>query len=63
MISLAYCLPCGLTHLLPYEYIIFMTMLLVHRAGRDDQRCAEKYGAYWAEYKSKVPYAIVPYVY
>jgi len=62
-ISLAYCLPCGFTHLLPYHYIIYMTILLVHRAHRDDTRLTEKYGNYWAEYKKQVPWVIIPYVY
>ncbi len=61
--SLAYCLPCGFTHLLPYFYIIYMTILLVHRVYRDDVRCREKYGKYWDRYCETVPYAIVPYVF
>jgi len=62
-ISLAYCLPCGTTHLLPYFYIIYMTILLVHRSIRDDARCKEKYGKQWDEYKKRVPYQICPYIF
>jgi len=62
-ISLAYCLPCGFTHLLPYHYIIYMVILLVHRAYRDDARLTEKYAKYWEEYKKQVPWKILPYVY
>jgi 7-dehydrocholesterol reductase len=62
-ISLAYCLPCGTTHLLPYFYIIYMTILLVHRSIRDDTRCKEKYGKQWDEYKRRVPYQICPYIF
>eukprot|EP00112_Aurelia_sp_Birch-Aquarium-sp1_P001339 Seg1141.2 transcript_id=Seg1141.2/GoldUCD/mRNA.D3Y31 product="7-dehydrocholesterol reductase" protein_id=Seg1141.2/GoldUCD/D3Y31 len=61
--SLAYCLPCGFSHLLPYFYIIYMTILLVHRVYRDDVRCREKYGRYWDRYCKDVPYRIVPFVY
>lgn len=61
--SLAYCLPCGFTHLLPYFYIIYMTILLVHRVYRDDVRCREKYGKFWERYCQEVPYRILPYVY
>jgi 7-dehydrocholesterol reductase len=38
-------------------------VLLVDRAGRDDRRCAAKYGATWEEYRRLVPYKIVPRVY
>jgi 7-dehydrocholesterol reductase len=62
-ISLAYCLPCGFTHILPYFYIIYMTLLLVTRARRDDARLTAKYGAYWEEYKKRVPWKICPYIY
>ncbi|XP_065053563.1 7-dehydrocholesterol reductase-like [Rhopilema esculentum] len=61
--SLAYCLPCGFTHLLPYFYIIYMTILLVHRVYRDDVRCREKYREFWDRYCKEVPYRIVPYIY
>ena len=33
MMSLAFCLTCGVTHILPYFYIIYMTILLVHRCA------------------------------
>ena len=61
--SLAYCLPCGFNHLLPYFYIIYMTILLVHRVYRDDVRCKEKYGKFWDRYCQDVPYRIMPYIY
>lgn len=64
LLSLATCLACGtLSYLIPFFYIIYMTMVLVHRVGRDHQRCSEKYGAYWTEYCRRVPYKIVPYLY
>lgn len=34
-----------------------------HREMRDEHKCAAKYGRYWTEYKQKVPYRIIPYVY
>jgi 7-dehydrocholesterol reductase len=61
--SLAYCLPCGFSHLFPYYYIIYMTILLVSRSWRDDHRCSAKYGEKWEEYKKLVPWKILPYVY
>ncbi len=61
--SLAYCLPCGFNHLLPYFYIIYMIILLVHRVYRDDIRCREKYGKFWERYCKTVPYRIIPYLF
>jgi len=44
----------------PYFYLFFLTILLVDRAFRDDDRCSRKYGQYWQTYCSQVPYKIVP---
>ena len=55
-----WCLPALFTHPLPYFYPVYLTMLLLDRAWRDDKRCADKYGAYWTEYCTKVPYKIIP---
>jgi len=63
MISSAMCLACGTSHLLPYFYIIFMTIVLLHRVGRDHARCSAKYGPYWDEYCRRVPYKVLPYIY
>ncbi|EFA77439.1 Delta14-sterol reductase [Heterostelium album PN500] len=63
MLSFAMCLTCGFEHLLPYFYIIYMTMLLVHRIYRDDERCFGKYGDYWIQYKSIVRWKLLPYVF
>ena len=41
-------------------YVIFLTILLVDRSFRDDDRCGKKYGASWVEYSGRVPYKIVP---
>uniref|UniRef100_A0A2D4ITG8 7-dehydrocholesterol reductase n=1 Tax=Micrurus lemniscatus lemniscatus TaxID=129467 RepID=A0A2D4ITG8_MICLE len=58
--SLAYCLCCGFNHILPYFYIIFMTILLVHRCIRDEHRCYNKYGKDWKTYTDTVPYRLFP---
>jgi len=63
LISLAYCAACGFTHLLPYFYFVYMTVLLVSRTSRDDQRCRVKYGEKWQEYCEAVKYKIVPYLF
>lgn len=60
---LAYSLTCGVDHLLPWFYFIYMIILLTHRVFRDHVRCKEKYGKFWDEYCRKVPYKIVPYIF
>ncbi|KAJ3181888.1 hypothetical protein HDU85_003403 [Gaertneriomyces sp. JEL0708] len=63
LISAAMCLTCGFEHLLPYFYIIYMTILLVGRISRDQERCQGKYGKYWDEYCKVVKWKLLPYVY
>jgi len=46
--------------LAPYFYVIYLTILLVDRAYRDDDRCKKKYGPYWDQYCAEVPYKIIP---
>lgn len=47
-------------NILPYFYVIFLTLLLIERAFRDDVRCREKYGKFWTQYCEKVKYLIIP---
>ncbi|MFC4911827.1 hypothetical protein [Actinomadura gamaensis] len=61
--ALTWSLPAGPGRLLPYFYPIFLAILLVDRTGRDDRRCAAKYGPYWDEYRRRVRWRIVPYVF
>uniref|UniRef100_A0A8D1F4I8 Delta(14)-sterol reductase TM7SF2 n=2 Tax=Sus scrofa TaxID=9823 RepID=A0A8D1F4I8_PIG len=63
IMALAWSLPCGVSHLLPYFYLLYFTALLVHREARDEQQCLQKYGLAWHEYCRRVPYRIMPYVY
>lgn len=60
ILSLAYCLSCGFDNLLPYFYVIYMTILLVHRCYRDEHRCYHKYGEGWTNYCREVPYRLIP---
>ncbi|XP_066290431.1 7-dehydrocholesterol reductase-like isoform X1 [Branchiostoma lanceolatum] len=60
---LAYCMSCGFGHLLPYFYIVFMLILLIHRCLRDEERCRAKYGNQWDKYESLVPYRLIPGVF
>jgi len=61
--ALCWSLPAGFHHLLPYLYVIFLTLLLLHRLFRDETRCQLKYGEYYEQYKKKVPYYLVPYLF
>ncbi|KAI9098107.1 ergosterol biosynthesis ERG4/ERG24 [Phlyctochytrium arcticum] len=62
LISLAACMACGFDHLLPYFYIIYMSILLGQRVMRDQERCKGKYGKYWDEYCRVVPWKLLPYI-
>ena len=61
--ALAWCLPTGFAHPLPYVYFVYMIVLLVHRERRDHVTCRTKYGADWDTYCRKVRWRIVPGVY
>ncbi len=45
---------------MPWIYPAYLAILLVHRAFRDDRRCAEKYGKDWSFYCARVPYRLIP---
>ncbi|GAA5980919.1 hypothetical protein JCM5350_004765 [Sporobolomyces pararoseus] len=53
----------GFKSLIVYWYPIFHAIMLLHRNGRDDQKCARKYKQDWIEYRKRVPYSFIPYVY
>jgi delta14-sterol reductase len=63
MMALAWCLACGLSHIVPYFYFIYFTPLLIDRERRDDAHCANKYGADWEKYRARVKWRILPFVY
>ncbi|KAF3769519.1 ERG4/ERG24 ergosterol biosynthesis protein [Cryphonectria parasitica EP155] len=46
-----------------YFYVVYFAVLLIHRDGRDDEKCHRKYGEDWEKYKKVVRWRIVPYVY
>lgn len=55
-------LPALFGNFMPYFYVVFLVILLINRAYRDEERCAQKYGEDWKTYCTKVPYKLVPYV-
>uniref|UniRef100_A0A8C9X999 Delta(14)-sterol reductase LBR n=1 Tax=Sander lucioperca TaxID=283035 RepID=A0A8C9X999_SANLU len=63
LMALAWSLPCGFSHLLPWYYMIYFIILLVHRDSRDMTQCRRKYGSAWDEYCRTVRYRIIPRVY
>uniref|UniRef100_A0A452I1B5 Delta(14)-sterol reductase LBR n=1 Tax=Gopherus agassizii TaxID=38772 RepID=A0A452I1B5_9SAUR len=63
IMALAWSLPCGFNHILPYFYVIYFTCLLIHREARDEHQCKKKYGMAWERYCQRVPYRIFPYIY
>ena len=62
ILSMAYCLSCGLNNVLPYFYCIFMLILLFTRCIRDEDRCQKKYSNNWNQYCKTVPYRFIPYI-
>jgi len=63
MIAISMSMPCGTDYLLPWLYPIYLTLLLIDRAKRDDHRCREKYGEHWKQYCARVKWVMIPYVY
>lgn len=58
--AISWTLPALFTHALPWFYVVYLAVLLIHRAWRDDARCATKYGADWTAYCARVPYRLLP---
>jgi len=58
--TLCWSLPALFHSPLPYFYVVFLTILLLHRLRRDDKRCQQKYGIYWEEYCKLVPSKMLP---
>ena len=61
--ALSWGLICGFDHFLPYLYVLFFVVMILHRAGRDITRCRAKYGSDWDRYCSEVPYLFIPGVF
>ncbi|EPY50268.1 C-14 sterol reductase Erg24 [Schizosaccharomyces cryophilus OY26] len=63
LMAWAWCLPVGFGSAIPYFYVAYFAVLLIHRYGRDDHKCHQKYGEDWNKYCQIVKYRIIPYVY
>lgn len=60
MAAFFWTVPALFANVLPYFYVVFLTILLTHRAMRDEQRCLAKYGEHWQAYCKRVPSRIIP---
>lgn len=58
--SFFWSLPALFDNSMPYLYTIYLSVLLLDRAYRDEGRCSAKYGTHWKKYCKMVPYRIVP---
>ena len=63
LMALSWGLICGFDHFLPYFYVMFFVVFILHRAHRDMVRCRKKYGADWDRYGKEVPYLFIPKVF
>ncbi|CAL1715031.1 unnamed protein product [Somion occarium] len=63
IMSLTWGLCIGAATPIPYFYSVFFIVVLIHRCGRDFERCALKYGKDWDRYCEIVKYKFIPYVY
>ncbi|KAI8147973.1 ergosterol biosynthesis ERG4/ERG24 [Fennellomyces sp. T-0311] len=60
MMAWSWCLPCGFGSVIPYFYVVYFGVLLLHRERRDDHNCRVKYGKDWDKYCSIVKSRIIP---
>lgn len=60
LLAFFWSLPALFSNFLVYFYAVYLTILLTHRAFRDDAKCRKKYGKHWEEYCKIVPYKIIP---
>lgn len=61
--NLCWALITGFDSPLPYFYPVFFFFMILHRTKRDFEKCEEKYGEDWEEYKRRCPYIYIPYVF
>ena len=48
---------------IPFTYLIYIIILLVHRIYRDEKKCKDKYGKYWDKYCQIVKYRLIKGIY
>jgi Delta14-sterol reductase len=60
---LAIALTTGFDSFVPYLLPLWLCLLLIHRARRDEHRCRSKYGDLWTDYCTKARFRMMPFVY
>jgi len=63
ILGASYSLPCLFKSVIPWVYILYLSLLLVKRELRDEARCKAKYTHTWDKYTRRVPYRIFPHIY
>ena len=63
MVYSSFALCTGFESLIPYVLPLWLCGLLSHRAWRDEQRCAAKYGELWREYSRIAKFRMIPFLY
>ena len=63
VMALSWGLITGFDSYIPYFYVTFFVVVLVHRVTRDHFHCKEKYGADFDEYCRQVPYVFIPFIF
>jgi delta14-sterol reductase len=63
MVYYAIAATAGFSSVVPFLVPIWLTCLLTHRAWRDEQRCAAKYGPVWDEYCRVARFRMIPGIY
>jgi len=63
MLALSWSLPARHYGPVPFFYVIFLAILLIHRTFRDEEKCSAKYGKGWEKYCQMVPYRMIPYIF
>lgn len=63
IMALSWSLPCGFNHAIPYFYVSYFTVLLLHRQLRDEHHCNAKYGQDWIRYCKIVKWRLIPGIY
>ncbi|XP_067831116.1 delta(14)-sterol reductase TM7SF2-like isoform X2 [Heptranchias perlo] len=63
VVHLAWSLPCGFSHIIPYLQLLFCIHILTKRTIEIEEDCHRRYGAAWEEYCRRVKYRMLPYIY
>ena len=53
----------GVNHVIPWMWSVSLFFLLLSMAVNDDKKCRKKYHSSWDEYRERVPYSFIPFVY